>query len=280
MLKEWFDSYQCKTIDEAFEAKREILQHIVLAALSRSDFFEKACFYGGTALRILYGLPRYSEDIDFSLYKQDDDFTLEKYFSVIEEECKMYNLDVSLSIKTKVNKNAVESAFLKDNTQWNIITVETKRDKLMSDLKVKIEIDRNPPTEFHTEQKLIVKPFSFYVTTFDKPSLFAGKMHALLFREWKTRTKGRDWYDMEWYIKNKIDLDLVHLQERAWQSGHLDRNLLMTKELLMQLLEQKIMKLDIDAAYFDAKRFVQNGAELSIWSKQYFMDLTALIRLK
>jgi predicted nucleotidyltransferase component of viral defense system len=280
MLKEWFDSYDCKSIDEEFEAKREILQHIVLAALSRSDFFDHASFYGGTALRILHGLPRYSEDIDFSLNGQEKEFSLANYFSFIEDECKMFGLEVALSVKDKVSPNAIESAFLKDNTEWNIITLQDKRDKMASNVKIKVEIDRNPPLLFKTEQKLILRPFSFYVTTFEKESLFAGKMHALLYREWKTRTKGRDWYDMEWYIKKGITLDLTHLQERAWQSGHLDKNETMTKEKLSSLLKDRISRLDVDGAYFDAKRFVHNPADLKIWSKQYFQDLGGMIKVK
>jgi predicted nucleotidyltransferase component of viral defense system len=279
MLKEWIGAYNCKTIDEELEAKREILQHIVLSGLSRSNFFDHAAFYGGTALRILYSLPRYSEDLDFSLNDKKDDFTLQDYFECINEECKIYGLDVNLKIKQKVNPNAIESAFLKDNTQWNIISFEGKRDKIIQDVKVKIEIDRNPPKKFETEQKLIIKPYSFYVTTFSKESLFAGKMHALLFREWKTRIKGRDWYDIEWYIRNNIKLDLIHLQERAWQSGHFDKNKTMTKELFFELLKNKIMKLDVGAAYFDAKRFVLNSESLNIWSKQYFLDLSEKISL-
>jgi predicted nucleotidyltransferase component of viral defense system len=279
MLKDWIESYNCKTIDEEFEVKREILQHIVLSGLNRSNFFDHAAFYGGTALRILYGLPRYSKDIDFSLNEKIDDFTLQDYFEFISEECKLYGLEVDLKIKQKVNPNTVESAFLKDNTQWNIISFEGKRDKIIQDVKVKIEIDRNPPKKFETEQKLILKPYSFYVTTFTKESLFAGKMHALLFREWKTRIKGRDWYDMEWYIRKEIKLDLTHLQERAWQSGHLEKNVLMTKELFFELLKNKIVKLDVSTAYFDAKRFVLNPDSLNMWSKQYFLDLSEKISL-
>lgn len=280
MLKEWFDSYECKSMDEEFEAKREILQHVVLAALSRSDFFEHASFYGGTALRILYGLPRYSEDIDFSLNARGEGFSLANYFSFIADECKMFGLEVALSVKDKVGPNAIESAFLKDNTEWNIITLQDKRGKMASKVKIKVEIDRNPPLKFKTEQKLILKPFSFYVTTFEKESLFAGKMHALLFREWKTRTKGRDWYDMEWYIKKGIALDLTHLQERARQSGHLDKNERMTKEKMSSLLHDRISRLDVVDAYFDVKRFVHNASDLAIWSKQYFLDLGAMIKIK
>jgi predicted nucleotidyltransferase component of viral defense system len=278
MIQEWFDSYNCKNQDDILKAKTEIIQHIVLAALSRSDFFEKGAFYGGTALRLLYQLPRYSEDIDFSLHSRDDNFTLENYFNFIEQECKLHNLDVDLKVKKKVNVNSVESAFLKDKTEWNIITFLDKKDRLDAEVKVKIEIDRSPPEYFETEQKLLIKPFSFYITTYKQEYLFAGKMHALLFREWKTRVKGRDWYDMEWYIKRGTKLDIRHLQERAHQSGHLDLNVKLNENTFLKLLKSKIENLNLESALFDIQRFVMNPQDLKIWSKQYFHDLATMIK--
>jgi predicted nucleotidyltransferase component of viral defense system len=278
MIKEWFDSYNCKNQDDILKAKTEIIQHVVLAALSRSDFFDKASFYGGTALRILYQLPRYSEDIDFSLHSRDDNFTLENYFSYIIQECKLYNLEVDLSVKKKVNFNFVESAFLKDKTEWNIISIKDKKDRLEAEVKVKIEIDRNPPKYFETEQKLLIKPFSFYISTYKQEYLFAGKMHALLFREWKSRVKGRDWYDMEWYIKRGTKLDLRHLQERSYQSNHLNVKSKLDEKTFHKLLKTKIENLNIDSALSDIQRFVMNPQDLNIWSKQYFRDLANLIK--
>jgi predicted nucleotidyltransferase component of viral defense system len=278
MIKEWFDTYNCQNQDDILKAKTEIIQQIVLAALSRSDFFNKAAFYGGTALRLLYQLPRYSEDIDFSLHSKDDDFTLETYFTFIVQECKLHNLDVELKVKKKVNVNSVESAFLKDKTEWNIITFQDKKDRLDAEVKVKIEIDRNPPKYFETEQKLLIKPFSFYISTYRQEYLFAGKMHALLFREWKTRVKGRDWYDMEWYIKRGTRLDLRHLQERAHQSNHLDLKLKMDEKMFHNILKTKIENLNLESALFDVQRFVMNPHDLNIWSKQYFHDLVSLIK--
>jgi predicted nucleotidyltransferase component of viral defense system len=180
MIKDWFDSYHAKTQDEVLKAKREIIQYIALSGLSRSDFFSKASYYGGTALRMLYGLPRFSEDIDFSLNYSDPNFSLKEYFPFIEKESILHDLEVELSIKEKIQPNDVESAFLKDNTEWNIISVH---EKFSPTIKIKIEIDRNPPLFFETEPKLIIRPFSFYINTFKESYLFAGKMHAFLFRE-------------------------------------------------------------------------------------------------
>ncbi len=261
--------------DESLKAKREIIQYITLSGLSRSDFFSKASYYGGTALRMLYGLPRFSEDIDFSLNYSDPNFSLKDYFTYIEKECHLHGLAVDLTVKDKVHPNDVQSAFLKDNTEWNIISVQENNS---ASIKIKIEIDRKPPMFFETEPKLILRPFSFYINTFKESYLFAGKMHAFLYREWKTRVKGRDWYDLEWFIKRGTPLNLRHLQERAIQSNHLNKGTTLNKELLNKIIIDKISKTDIKMALVDIERFIQNPSELNIWSKQYFHDLAKMIR--
>jgi predicted nucleotidyltransferase component of viral defense system len=277
MIKDWFDTYNAKNPDAISKAKREIIQYITLAGLSRSDFFSKASFYGGTALRMLYGLQRFSEDLDFSLNYSDPEFTLKNYFPYIKNECVLIGLDVELSVKEKVESNDIQSAFLKDNTEWNILTVS---EKYAPTLKIKIEIDRNPPLFFETEPKLIIRPYSFYINAFKEPYLFAGKMHVFLFREWKTRVKGRDWYDLEWYIKRGTPLSIKHLQVRAIQSGHLPQEYLLDKKQLLDLIEKKILKTDIEDAIYDIKRFIQNPQDLKIWSKQYFLDLVRMMKVQ
>ncbi len=277
MIKEWFESYNAHNQDEVLKAKREIIQYITLSGLSRSDFFSKASYYGGTALRMLYGLPRFSEDMDFSLNYSDPHFSLRNYFSYIEKECILHGLEVELSIKDKIQPNDIESAFLKDNTEWNILSISQK---FAPTIKIKIEIDKNPPLHFETEPKLILKPFSFYINAFKESYLFAGKMHAFLYREWKTRVKGRDWYDLEWYIKRGTPLNLRHLQERAIQSQHLPSDTSLTSELLQNLIKDKIKNTDINMALIDIKRFIQNPSELNIWSKQYFYDLVRMMKVE
>jgi len=205
MIKEWLEEYNPQNEEEILSALREIMQEITLAALSRTNFFEKAAFYGGTALRIFYGLDRFSEDLDFSLLTPDINFSLEPYFKAILDEFISVGLTVSITEKKKTEKQAIDSAFLKAETIWKEIILQDiiKETGVRSNktLKVKIEVDRQPPLHFQTEEKLLIRPFSFYVKCFTKPSLFAGKMHALLFRKWIKRVKGRDWYDLEWYIR-------------------------------------------------------------------------------
>lgn len=283
MIKEWINTYQPTNEEEALSALREIMQEIALAGLSRTDFFKRAAFYGGTALRIFHGLNRYSEDLDFSLLSEEKDFSLEPYFRSIQEEFESLGMSVSMRKKTKIHITPIESAFLKSDTLWQELVLEdiVKQIGIKSNknIKIKIEVDRNPPLHFQTEENLLLRPFSFYVKCFDLPSLFAGKMHALLFRKWKNRVKGRDWYDMEWYIQKGVELNLIHFHRRAQDSGDWQKSTL-SKEEFMELLENKIKSISIEKVKADVRPFVGNVKQLDIWSKQYFLDLAGMIKLQ
>ena len=283
MIKEWIEEYSPQNEEDILSALREIMQEITLAALSRTDFFEKAAFYGGTALRIFYGLDRYSEDLDFSLLKPDSNFSIEPYFKAILDEFISLGLTVSIKEKNKTKQTAIDSAFPKAETIWQEIVLEDiiKESGVRSNktLKIKIEVDRQPPLNFQTEGKLLLRPFSFYVKCFTKPSLFAGKMHALLFRKWKNRVKGRDWYDLEWYIKKGIPLDVNHFLARAkdtndWQEDNI------SNEQIIALLDTKIKSVSFSSIKEDVVRFIKNHEVLNIWSPEYFNDLIEKIKFE
>ena len=276
MIKEWIDSYDPKNEDEILSALREIMQEVALAGLSRTDFFENAAFYGGTALRIFYGLDRFSEDLDFSLLKSDPEFSLQPYFSALVEEYESLGIHVTIREKVKSKDTALDSAFLKAETIWQEIILEDliKQTGVRSNrtIKIKFEVDRNPPLHFSTEEKLLVRPFSFYVKCFSQSSLFAGKMHALLYRKWKSRVKGRDWYDLEWYIKNGIALDVLHFCRRANESGDWKKKTI-TPDQIKVILRAKIAEVSFDNIREDVVRFVKDDRGLAIWSPAYFNDL-------
>lgn len=283
MLKDWIEEYTPKNEEEIISALREIMQEITLAGLSRTNFFEKAAFYGGTALRIFYGLDRYSEDLDFSLLTPDPTFSIEPYFPAILDEFKSLGLTVSIKEKSKTKQTAIDSAFLKAETIWQEIVLEDiiKETGVRSNrtLKIKIEVDRNPPVHFNTEEKLLLRPFSFYVKCFSKPSLFAGKMHALLFRKWKNRVKGRDWYDLEWYIKKGVPLDINHFLTRAKETNDWQDDTI-TPYQITELLNKKITSVSFNSVKEDIIRFIPNDDVLNIWSPDYFQDLIKLIKFE
>jgi len=281
MIKEWIEEYKPGTKEEAIQALREIMQEIALAGLQRTGFFEKAAFYGGTALRIFHGLERYSEDLAFSLLAADENFSLEPFLKGIARECAALGLEVTVNAKEKTNKTNIDSAFLKADTIVNeiILTAVVPQEKLgMSpSIKIKIEVDKKPLLGFTTEEKLLIKPFSFYIKCFVLPDLFAGKMHALLFRKWKNNVKGRDWYDMEWYIKKGVPLNLDHLLKRAQDSGDWKADT-MSQQDFQKLLQEKIDTVSMDAIKNDIVRFIKDESILEIWSANYFKDLGSKIR--
>ena len=263
-------AYPQTTPNERHNAQIEVAQQIVLAGLARSDFFAHAAFYGGTCLRIFHGLPRFSEDMDFSLLQNNKDFDWTKYFPYIEQEFLSLGRQVVITKKDKRTFGKVESAFLKDKTEVYNLQFQTEKS-----IKIKIEADTCPPLDFQTEQKLLMQPYSFYTRCFALPDLFAGKMHALLYRQWKSRVKGRDWYDFEWYVRNRIPLHFAHLQTRAKQFNDED----LTPDAFAQKLRETIQSVDLNLVKADVSPFLVRPQETEIWSNDYFMQIADRIQL-
>ena len=282
MIKEWLDTYKPSNKDEATQALREIMQEIALAGLHRAGFFEKAAFYGGTALRIFYGLDRFSEDLDFSLLEVNPNFSLNKYLNALIAEFESLGMQVSIREKQKTSQANIESAFLKSETIWKELILEGIIPQNGLDQKanilIKLEVDRNPPLGFETEERLLLKPFSFYVKCFTISDLFAGKMHALLFRKWGTNVKGRDWYDTEWYIKKGVSLNLNHFLLRAIDSGDWNQESI-TEQQFRELLSARIGTVDMDRVKADIRRFIPDQKVLEIWSAKYFHDLSKHLKI-
>jgi len=283
MIREWLQNYNPANRQEAEAALREIMQEVALAGLQRAGFFEKAAFYGGTALRIFYGLNRFSEDLDFSLLEVNPDFSLEPFFSSIITEFEALGMKVNLQEKKKTTPTNIDSAFLKSETVWKELILEEVIPQAglqkIPHIKIKIEIDKLPPPGFETEEKLLLRPFSFYVKCFSLPDLFAGKMHALLFRNWKQRVKGRDWYDLEWYIKKGVPIHLHHFLLRAKDSGDWTDPTISNGQLT-GLLKSKIENLDFNRVRDDIQRFIPDTKTIEIWSPQYFKDLVEKLVIK
>lgn len=272
VFDEMLETLHPQTPEEKTNAKHEVMQQIALAGLWRGGFFEHAAFYGDTCLRIFHSLRRFSEDMDFTLTAKDDSVHLEDFFPQIIEAFKLTGREVEIKKKDKKTFGKVESAFLKDNTDVYDIAFQTEKT-----VKVKIELDTNPPLGFETEQKMLFKPFSFMTRCVTLPYLYAGKMHALAFRNWKTRVKGRDWYDFEWYVANKIPLDFEHLQRRIYEFNGIQ----MSKDDFMEALRQRLATVDMALVKEDVLRFLRTDPrELDIWSNDYFLRLADMIVFK
>ena len=275
MKNEIFDNmlsrYDLTTEQNKRNAIFEVNQQVILAGLYAGGFFEEAAFYGGTCLRTFHGLQRFSEDMDFSLLAQDENFDFTKYFPAIIDAFALVGREVEITKKDKKNFGKVESAFLKDNTDVYDVTFQTEKS-----IKIKIEVDTYPPLNFKTEQKLLLQPHSFMARCFTLPDLFAGKMHALVYRTWNDRVKGRDWYDFEWYVRHYVPLDFTHLAERCRQFNNEE----ITPELFNEKLIARLATADIRQVKTDVLPFVRNPKELDIWSNDYFVQLAEMVRME
>lgn len=263
------------TFEEYDRALREVAQEFMLLGLWRGKFFEKAAFYGGTALRLLYGLDRFSEDLDFSLLAPDLDFRFDPYFEFIRRELGSLGLDVELEWRDK--DTAVESAFLSMNTRKALILIGIP-DRISAaaarnrTVRVKFEADVDPPPGFGTETRILLEPSPIGVRAYAGPSMFAGKFHALLARSWKNRVKGRDWYDLVFFVGRGVPVNLLYLQSRLeagglWKGGRLG------PEEAAEMLRKRIENLDVQAAREDVARFVPSPRDLDLWSREFFLQI-------
>lgn len=276
--------YKCRRLEDYVRALREILQEIALLGLWRSKFFEKGAFYGGTALRILYGLDRFSEDLDFSLLQPLSDFDLSRYSKALQTEMRSFGFEVMVDSKEKQTKRAVHSAFLKANTLQQLLVIEAEKEIVRGlpkgqVLKIKVEVDTDPPTGFTTEVEYLLHPIPFSVRSYVLSDLFAGKMHAILCRRWKNRVKGRDWYDFVWFVSNYPELHLSHLEKRMIQTGDWKQSESLTEERFNSQLREKIEAVDLKRARVEVEPFVNNPDTLAVWSKEFFLNISHRIKL-
>ena len=278
VLEQMLRSYEPQTSTDKKNAIKEIIQEIVLCGLSRSGFFKHAAFYGGTALRIFYGLDRFSEDLDFSLMAPED-FDLGDYLPTLEREIRSYGLDFKVEERVKTVDSAIQSAFLKGNTKEHILLFYSDerlaRSVASSELiKIKFEIDTNPPPFAGFEHKYRLLPSPYEICLYDQPSLFAGKIHAVLCRAWKNRIKGRDLYDYVFYLSMNAPVNLKHLEARLRQSGFWETDAPLELDRLKELLRARFASIDYAQAKQDVLPFIKDPSKLTVWSEDFFHQIT------
>ena len=279
-IKEMLDSTKCRTADDYRLALNEIVQEISLLGLYRGGFFSRAAFYGGTALHMFHGLDRFSQDLDFSLIKADKAFDLSAYLQAVRDELGAYGLEMTVAKKPKKNDSPVKSAFIKGGTHIQLLRIVPSQPVVSGIhpgelIKVKLEVDTDPPAGSAFEMKYQLLPVPFSVRLYSTPSLFAGKMHALLCRSWRTRVKGRDFYDYVWFLSKGVPLNIAHLQARMRQSGHLSPEEVLTEEAIRIRLKQRFMNVNYTQAKNDVAPFIKNHSVLDIWSAEFFVSITA-----
>lgn len=264
-----------KTVLEHENALKEIIQEITLTGLARTKFFDKAAFYGGTALRIFHGLPRFSEDLDFTLLKENLDFKLKPFFSGITQTLQSFGFEVAIEEVTKAQTRKVESAFLKANTRMHLLKIDatgTLSRKVQSNkiMTIKFEVDVQAPLGFETEVLTLFPPLTASVSVLKPSSLFAGKMHAILFRDWKGRVKGRDYYDLLWYLGRRIPLKLGYLEQKMKDGGKIPSHTQLSREEVIKRFEDRIAAIDWEKAKKDVMPFLRDPLEVQPWSTDFF----------
>lgn len=276
IIQQYIERYNPKTRAEREQILREILQELTLIGLWRAKFFEHAAFYGGTALRILYGLDRFSEDLDFTLTSPLKNFSWEHYAKAVIEELSSYGFKVELTEKKKSSSSAIQSAFLKTNTLESLLQIGTDSQLLQGFhsralIRIKVEIDTDPPPGLHFEQLYTKFPFPRPIRVVTKPDLFASKMHTALFRSWKNRVKGRDWWDIVWFIRHDTPMNIKHLTDCMHSRAQLDKNIELNRNLLIEIFEARVNKLDIASAQQDIRPYIKDTSLVDEWSKEFFM---------
>lgn len=279
VLEQMLAKYELNSDYDRVNALKEILQEFTLCGLSRAGFFRKAAFYGGTALRIFYGLDRFSEDLDFSLMEKDEAFDLSRWFAAIENEAAAYGLNLSVEMKKKAKDTAIKSAFLKGNTREHLPLFYD--DKGINGgisgneaIKIKFEIDTRPPAGASFEKKYRLLPTPYEVNMYDEPSLFAGKLHAVICRNWKNRVKGRDLYDYVFYMSKGAHVNLPHLRARLIDSGFITENDACELEDVKKMLMNKFNTIDYKQAREDVNPFIKDSSKIDLWSADFFKQIT------
>lgn len=280
IILQMLSNYEIKNTQDEINALKEIIQEIVLAGLSRGNFFDEAAFYGGTALRIFYNLDRFSEDLDFALINPNSDFDLSKYFSYVENELKAYGLNLDISTKEKNIDSNITSAYVKGNTLEHILKffpndAKHEYDHILKNIKIKFEVDINPPSGATYEEKYKLLPSPHQIKLYDKESLFAGKIHAILCRNWLTRTKGRDLYDYVFFLSNNIGVNIELIKNKLVSSNYIDNNCEFNIDVLKKLLIKKFNEIDYSEAKEDILPFIKDIDSLNLWNKEFFISITS-----
>ncbi len=275
-IEQMLRRYELQTVHDHENALKEIIQEIVLLGLWRSKFYEKAVFYGGSALRILHNLDRFSEDLDFSLIQPENKLHMKKYLDAIKSELELWGFEVQIEEKEKKNQSTIDSAFIKANTWIHLLKIDSNlKTRKNAVMKIKLEIDPEPATGFASEIKYHLHPIPFTIKTMTLPGLFAGKMHALLCRTIRTNIKGRDWYDLIWFVKNHIPCDLHYLRNKMIQTGHIVNSEVLNRKKLIERISRKVEQIDFSLAKNDVEPFLKASRqkdELRLWSDAFFND--------
>ncbi len=270
-------------LDSDKNRAKESIQTVALYALEKAGFFDVASFYGGTALRLFYGLDRFSEDLDFSLIRPDPDFAFDDYMPEMERQLSSFGLGLHMEAKEKTFESTIRSASVKGNTReilLELFPTEGSFDSVFKEdtVKVKVEVDVDPPPFARTEPKLLMEPYPVMIEVYDEPSLFAGKLHAVLCKAWKNRVKGRDLYDFMFYVGRGTQVNMPHLEARLRQTGCLDEGSPFDAGVLRGMLRDRFSEIDYGSASRDVAGFITDERKVESWCPEMFIQMAEMVR--
>jgi len=240
---------------------REFLQLLILKIIYDKDYFNNLAFVGGTALRFLYGLRRFSEDLDFSLINKNG-YKFDNFLEKITYELGKYGFSVDIK---KYAKEPVQSVMVKFKDILYLLGLSRQKSQKIS---IKLEIDSNPPKGWNTEFSLVNKHFVFTVLHFDIPSLYATKLHACFFRRY---IKGRDFYDLIWYVGRKAMPNFELLNNAIEQTEKKKMNL--NAKNFNDFLKERLGGIDFAKVRKDVERFIEDKNELKLLDRDMILKL-------
>lgn len=273
--------YNPNTIIEIKNAMREVLQDIILVSMGKSDFFDSCVFYGGTSLRIFRELPRFSEDLGFTLII-DKNIILDNYIQFIRKELNSFGIEHTISLKQKNIETTVESVYIDFNLKFLFdISYSEYSNQIIDNeiLSIKVELEKKHFPGGNTELKILTYPSFSQIRTFDLETLFASKLLAVLKRQWKTRIKGRDFYDYLFYISLGTKVNLLFLENGLKQFGYLNKDDSFTIDTLKNELKKKFELIDFEKAKEDVRPFISsNDRFIDSFNKDIFLSTIDLIK--
>ncbi len=283
-LEEMISKYNPINNKERENAVKEVMQEIVLAGLSRGDFFTKAAFYGGTCLRVFHGLDRFSEDLDFAIIDKSKGFNLSDYFANIQKEFASYGIDISITQK-EINPNKIDMqrAFINSNSKMVLLEFFPKNpevNKVINNqlIKIKLEIDMDNPIGGVVESHYLLFPSPSKVTIYNQSTLFAGKIAALICREYQNKVKGRDFYDYLFYCSKHTKVNITYLENKLKKNGKIPMDMKLDINILKDMLKEKFISVDYKMAIQDVIPFVKNIEKVSSWSKELFISTLDILQ--
>jgi hypothetical protein len=281
VVEEMLTRYDISAPESALKALREVLQEIILFGLHEGGFFESVAFYGGTALRVLHGLNRFSEDLDFSLRPSVESIELDAFGDAVENCLRRFEVEATFRRSSTQSPGGIAAAQIRTEPLRGILSLSpqsgledlAKGFPQNQTLRIKLEVDTGGARNFHEEIAYPLFPIPFPLRTMTLPCLFAGKMHALLCRQWGKRIKGRDWYDCLWFLRKKIAVNLSYLEAKLRQSGHWTSSHALQEDDVLRLYRERVSRLDVESAKKDLYPFLLDSSDLDHWDRALFESL-------